>query len=59
MSKFFDDIYQGLSEALLIEKGEIELMPHPAQDRLPAPTFIAVPRPEDTETNSNQSKDQS
>ena len=38
----FDEIYQGLLEALMIERGEIRLIPHPAQDKLPAPTFIAV-----------------
>ena len=42
MSKLFDDICQSLQEAILTHKGEIELMPHPAQDKLPAPTFIAV-----------------
>lgn len=56
MSKFFEDIYQGLQEALLIEKGEIELIPHSAQDRLPAPTFTASSCP-DIETNNNHSKD--
>ena len=42
MSRHFEDLYKGLQEAIQIIKGELRLVPHPAQDRLTAPTFIAV-----------------
>ena len=41
MSRFFDDIMQGLLEAVAINKGEIPLL---EKKDMPAPTFVASER---------------
>lgn len=44
--KFYDDLENGLLEAIAIEKGEIPVI---EKENMPAPTFIALERLQEEE----------